>query len=521
AVGHHLDAGPGADPGVEPGAIADGVLLRMLQEDPALSGIDLVIFDEFHERALTADLGLALTLDVRRHLRPDLKILVMSATIDAGAVAALLDGAPVITSEGRLHEVAVHHLERPAPARLMEAVAATIHQALAESAGSVLVFLPGGGEIRRVERLLAADPPAGAPIVAPLYGDLAPGAQDRAIEPARQGQRKIVLATSIAETSLTIEGIGIVIDSGLSRVPRFDPGRGMSRLETVRVSQASAEQRRFRAGRLGPGICYRLWPAREQKQLPAFATPEILEADLAPLALELAQWGTMDPEALSWLDPPPPPALTEARQLLQRLGALEADGRISSQGRDMAMLGVHPRLAHMMMKARDQGRGRLAAAIAALLEERDILRGERDRDLTSRIDYLGHSRQDSGQDPAIDRAGLTRVRQMTRQHEARLRLGRGHPPLTPGDTGRVLALAFPDRIAQARPGARGQFLLSNGRGAELPPEDPLAGEEFLAVGALDGERRLSRIFLASPLVCGKSGKISERAAVKAAARRWA
>src|SRR6185437_9340452 len=371
--------------------VTEGILIRLIQDDPALDGVGLVIFDEFHERSLDADLGLALTLEARRALRDDLRLLVMSATLDGERVARLIGDAPVVTSAGRSYPVELRHLERPAADRIEGAVVSVIRRALAQQEGSLLVFLPGGAEIRRTARLLAEaelDPDI---IVAPLYGDLPQGAQDEAIRPAPEGRRKIVLATPIAETSLTIEGIRVVIDSGLLRVPRFEPRSGMTRLETVRVSQASAEQRRGRAGRLAPGVCYRLWPEAEQAQLRRFIAPEILEADLAPLALELARWGSADPAALAWLDAPPAAAYAQARELLRSLAALDEGGRITAHGRDMAMLGLHPRLAHMLLEARRMGRGRLAAATAALLGERDILKagpGQRDADLRWRVELL-------------------------------------------------------------------------------------------------------------------------------------
>jgi ATP-dependent helicase HrpB len=479
--------------------VTEGIFLRLVQDDPALEGIGIVIFDEFHERSLDADLSLALALDARCHLRSDLRLLVMSATLDPAPVARLLGGAPVITSTGRAFPVELRYLGRPAPDRLETAVAATVERALATEKGSILVFLPGGAEIRRVERRLALADLGTDVLIAPLYGDLAQAAQDEAVRPAPPGRRKVVLATSIAETSLTIEGIRVVIDSGLRRAPRFDPRSAMTRLETVRVSQAAAEQRRGRAGRLEAGICYRLWPESEQVQLLPYDVPEMLEADLAPLALELARWGSPDPAALGWLDPPPAAAYAQARGLLRDLGALGADGKITAHGRAMGSLGLHPRLAHMVLRARMEGRGGLAASLAALLGERDILKaapGGRDADLRWRVQLLaepGHP-----QDPLVDRAALERARQAARQISRQLGAS-SEGGTDPGDTGRVLALSYPDRIAQRRPGGAGQFRLASGGGAELPAADALAGEEFLAVADLDGERRVARIFLAAPL----------------------
>ena len=482
--------------------MTEGILPRLIEDDPGLEGVGLVIFDEFHERSLEADLGLALALDSRRHLRGDLRLLVMSATIEGDKVARLLGDAPVVASQGRSFPVEIRHLSRPMPDRFEAGVASAITRVLKEEGGSVLVFLPGGAEIRRVARMLE-EARLGADVsLTPLYGDLAPGAQDEALLPSPAGRRKVVLATSIAETSLTIEGIRIVIDSGLMRVPRYEPGSGMTRLATIRVSQASANQRSGRAGRLEPGIAYRLWPEAEEAQLRPFNAPEILEADLAPLALALAQWGASDPAALALLDPPPAAAYAEARALLARLGALDAKGRITRHGKAMATLGLHPRLAHMVLTGKEKGMGATAAAIAALLMERDILRakpGVRDADLRLRVELVGE-RNAARNLPAgmtLDRGAAERARQAARQIGQRLGIRGGE--IDARAAGRLLALANPDRIAQQRPGARGQFLLANGKGAELQPADALAGEDYLAVADLDGDRRVARIFLAAPL----------------------
>jgi ATP-dependent helicase HrpB len=500
-VGYRTRLDTRVGPGTIIEVVTEGVLLRFIQDDPGLDGVGLVIFDEFHERNLDGDLGFALALETRRHLREDLRLLVMSATLDGKRVARLIGDAPVVTSAGESFPVVLRYLERPPAERLEPAVAAAIRRALDEETGGVLVFLPGGAEIRRVQRL-TAEFAAPEVMTAPLYGDLPQAAQDEAIRPAPPGRRKLVLATPIAETSLTIEGIRVVIDSGLMRVPRFDPASGMTRLDTVRISQASAEQRRGRAGRLEPGACYRLWPAAEQAQLRPFNPPEMLEADLAPLALELARWGAPEPGALSWLDPPPAAAYGQAQELLRELGALAGDGRITAHGREMARLGLHPRLAHMALIARAHGQGRLAAEIAALLGERDILKaapGHRDADLRLRIELLRRPEDARHLPPGLvlDRGAAERVRRGTRLLQRQLRLGDEAPPASAA--GRVLAQAYPDRIAQRRSAGAGQFRLSNGRGAELPPTDPLAGETFLAAAALDGERRVSRIFLAAPL----------------------
>jgi ATP-dependent helicase HrpB len=473
--------------------VTEGILIRQLQRDPALEGIGAVLFDEFHERSLDADLGLALCLQTQSVLRDDLRLLVMSATLDGTAVARLLDRAPVITSEGRAFPVETRHIDPSGARRIEDAVASATLTALKEETGNILVFLPGVAEIRRVEKLLVQASAGPGVLIAPLYGDLPQDRQDAAIGPTPPGLRKIVLATSIAETSLTIEGIRLVIDSGLMRVSRFDPGGGMTRLETIKVSQASADQRRGRAGRLEPGVCYRLWPQGQHRALPPHTAPEMLAADLAPLALELAQWGVSDPADLRWLDPPPTPAYAQARDLLRRLGALDGDGRLTAHGGNMASLGMHPRLAHMVLRARNLGCGALACQLAALLGERDILTGQpgeqRDSDIRRRVETLRSGDQK-----------LWSVRQVTaqaRQWQRQLGIAAGTGNV--GDTGRVLALAYPDRIAQRRPGSDGQYRLSNGRGAFFQKMEPLAAEDFLAVADLDGAKREARIFLAAPL----------------------
>jgi ATP-dependent helicase HrpB len=482
--------------------VTEGVLTRMLQSDPALDGVGLVIFDEFHERSLHADLGLALTLQSRALLRPDLRMLVMSATLDSHAVAALLADAPVVAGEGRIHPVTTLFASSRVDGAIEGAVAAAVVRATREHDGDVLVFLPGTAEIRRTaERLQAALPPHTD--VLPLYGDLPQDAQDRAIAPSAPGRRKIVLATSIAETSLTIEGVRVVVDSGLMRVPRFSPRTGMTRLVTSPVSKAAADQRRGRAGRVGPGTCYRLWTEADHAALLAHRPPEILEADLAPLALELAAWGIDDPAELEWLDAPPAAAYAQARELLTELDALADDGRITRHGRRMADLALHPRLAHMLLRGHELGLGERAAQIAALLAERDVLRahdGQTDPDLRVRLGLL-----DGGAPPhghTIDRGALHRVRTDARHWRQRLRqhttAAADSVPDDDTAAGLLLAFAYPDRIGQQR-GARGRFLLRNGRGAAVDAAHNLAGEAFIVAAEVGGQGRDSRVFMGAPL----------------------
>lgn len=471
-----MDRKVGPDTRIE--VVTEGILTRMLQDDPALEGVGAVIFDEFHERSLNADLGLALALETAE-LRGDLRLLVMSATLDGGPVARLLDDAPVVTSEGRAWPVETRHVP-PRPGEPIEdAVARAVRDALAGETGSLLVFLPGAREIRRVQARLAGLGDGVA--VAPLYGDLPAAAQDQAIRPAPAGTRKVVLATNIAETSLTIEGVRVVIDSGLARAPRFDPRTGMSRLETVTIARAAADQRRGRAGRTEPGVCWRLWARAGEGAMAPFDPPEILVADLAPLALELALWGGGD---LAWLDPPPASALAQARTLLADLGAIDADGRPTAHGKAMARLPLHPRLAHMVLRAKAEGIGGAAAELAAILEGR---RPSSETDLRASIEALHRDRGD----PAV-----ARLREAARDIARRFGLGPGGRP---EDAGALLALAYPDRVAKRRPGGRGSFLLANGRGAALRESDPLAGTEYLAAAETDDAGREARILAAAPL----------------------
>jgi ATP-dependent helicase HrpB len=503
-VGYRMRLDSRVGPRTRIEVVTEGVLIRMLHDDMALDGVGLVIFDEFHERSLDADLGLALCLDVQRSLREDLKLLVMSATLDGAAVARLLGGAPVITSEGRSYPVETRYRERPAGEPVEAGVAAIVREALLEAGldGDVLAFLPGGREIRRAARLIGNIVPS-AVDVHPLYGDLPPAMQDAALRPPPPGRRKVVLATTIAETSLTIEGVRIVIDGGYARAPRFDPRTGMTRLETVRVSQAASDQRRGRAGRTAPGVCYRLWSEAGQRALAPQSRPEILDADLAPLALDLAAWGA-DPAALPWLDPPPEGPYAQAVELLIRLGALDPDGRRPTpRGRRMVALGLHPRLAAMLVRAREEGKGlaALACDIAALFGERDFMSG--DADLRSRLALLRGG--DGGRGGAAAEGAVRRIRQGAAALRQRLGLaardktGEAVPPPPLDEAGRLLAYAYADRIAQRRADVPGEFRLSNGSGAWLPATDPLAAADFLVAADLDGDRRRARIFLAAPV----------------------
>jgi ATP-dependent helicase HrpB len=498
--------------------LTSGVFLRRLQADPALEGVACVIFDEFHERAAEADLALALTRQARALLRPDLRLLLMSATLDLEPLAERLDGARVISSQGRTHPVEVRH-QPPRPQEPLERqVLRALEQHWLGERGpgeTVLVFLPGLREIlsslRRIEeQAWSADLEC-----CPLHGQLPLAEQRRAIEPALGAAGKLVLTTSIAESSLTIAGVRLVIDSGLSRLSRFDPATGMDALITVPASQASAEQRRGRAGRTGPGRCLRLWSPAEQQRRPAFHPPELREVDPLPIALQLAAWGSPLGEDLPWLEPPPPLALREARQLLELLGALDGAG-LSPHGREMAAVGLHPRLAHMLLRAREQGWLEPATALAVLISERDPLeRRLVGCDLLRRIDWL--------------RSGAAGARAPLRQLQAQLR--RQVEPRSPGRPGsapaaepeawvvaRLLAWAYPERIALRRGLGQGRFLLRSGRGAWLPADDPLAGEEALVVASLDGQGSEARVLLAAPLPRGlleelaaEQGRVERRA----------
>ncbi|MCJ7453613.1 MAG: ATP-dependent helicase HrpB, partial [Steroidobacteraceae bacterium] len=491
--------------------VTEGILTRMLQRDPALEGIALVIFDEFHERNLHGDLGLALGVEAQRHLRESLRLLVMSATLEAEALLHVLDDATVVRSQGRMFPVDVRYVPPPASApgrqaRIEEPVTSVTLRALGEHEGDALVFLPGAGEIRRVAEALATKLPGREFSVLPLYGDLGAAEQDAALLADPRGRRKVVVATNIAETSLTIDGVRIVVDAGLERRQRFDPATGMSRLDTARISRSSAEQRRGRAGRTAPGTCYRLWSESAHDSLPAQSPAEILEADLAPLALELACWGCGDPATLAWLDAPPAASLAQARDLLERLEAVGADGRVTGLGRDMASLGMHPRLAHMVLRARSLGLAELACVVAALLSERDPLRaapGFRDPDVFHRIEVLRGGRAPPHFD--VDTGTIRRIQRVAQQVEKQLarmskaRAGRDTPLPDADAIGLLLSFAYPDRIGRARDGSAGRYVLSGGRGAEFHDPTALARSEYIVVAALDAGGREARIQLAASL----------------------
>lgn len=467
--------------------VTEGILTRMLQSDPDLPGTGALIFDEFHERSLNADLGLALAWESRAVLRPDLRLLVMSATLDAAPVAVLMDDAPILTAEGRAFPVETRWLDRPLPpaARFLPAAADLVTQAVAETEGGVLVFLPGEGEIRRMAAALDGRLPPGCH-VHPLFGAMKLADQRAAIAPATQG-RKVVLATAIAETSLTIDGVRVVVDCGRARRARFDPGSGMARLVTEPVSRAEADQRRGRAGRVAPGVCYRMWAKAQEGALPEFAPPEIAVGDLAGLALDLAAWGGGDD--LRFLTAPPEGALAAARALLADLGALDGAGRITDHGRAMAALPLHPRLGHMLLRA-----GAGAAGLAALMAGRDPLRGA-PADLSLRLQALADARAYAGRHPwPADRAALDTARTEAKRLR---RLAPPAPPEAPDSPGAMAALAYPDRIGLRRRGDDPRFLLSGGRGAVLAADDPLAGARLIVATDLDGQGPEPRIRMAA------------------------
>ncbi|CAO4142463.1 ATP-dependent RNA helicase HrpB [Methylorubrum aminovorans] len=472
--------------------VTEGVFTRMILDDPELAGIGAVLFDEFHERSLDADLGLAFALDAQGALREDLRILAMSATLDGARVAGLLGDAPVVESEGRAYPVETRHLDRDPNERIEDAMAAAILRALRADPGSVLAFLPGQAEIRRTAERLADRLPEDTDL-APLYGALSQGEQDRAVAPAPPGRRKVVLATSIAETSLTIQGVRIVVDSGLARVPLYEPGNGMTRLVTARASRASVDQRRGRAGRTEPGLCWRLWPEAATAALEPFARPEILSADLAGLTLDCAAWGVTDPTALSFLDPPPAPALAEARAMLTELGALDADGRLTATGHTLRSLPLPPRLARMVARAAESGQARTAADLAAVLVERGL--GGDAVDLSERLDRFRRDR--GGRAADMRRLAEGWARQAAKAASGAESGGAAADPWL-AEPGALLALAYPDRVARAR-GREGAFLMANGRAGLVDPAIPLARESFIVVADLTGTAASARILSAAAI----------------------
>jgi ATP-dependent helicase HrpB len=466
--------------------VTEGIFSRQILDDPELAGVAAVLFDEFHERSLDADLGLALARDAQTGLREDLRILVMSATLDGARVAKLLGDAPVIASEGRAFPVETRYLGRKADAPLERQMADAIATALRADPGSVLAFLPGAAEIRRTQNFLGERVHDASVEIVPLFGALDATVQDRAIAPAPKGQRKVVLATSIAETSLTIEGVRIVVDSGMARVPRYEPDIGLTRLETVRASRAAVDQRRGRAGRTEPGVCYRLWDEPQTASLAAYTQPEILSADLSSLVLDLAQWGVSDPTSLAFLDSPPAPALKEARSLLRELDALDDDGRITAEGKSLRELALPPRLARMIVDSHRLGAGGEAADIAAVLTERGL--GGDSVDLDARIDQFRRDRS----------RRVSSARSLAQRWASQVASSEGPPgDETSPSTGVMLAFAFPDRVARNR--GNGSFVLANGRGAAVDQASALARAPYIAVAELTGTAANGRILLAAPI----------------------
>ncbi len=484
-VGYRVRFGSKVSRATKIEVVTEGIFSRQILDDPELKGVAAVLFDEFHERSLDADLGLALARDAQTGLREDLRILVMSATLDGARVARLLGDPPVIASEGRAFPVETRYLRRKPDVPLERQMADAIAASLRADPGSVLAFLPGAAEIRRTQNFLGERVHDASIEIVPLFGALDASVQDRAIALAPNGTRKVVLATSIAETSLTIEGVRIVVDSGMARAPRYEPDIGLTRLETVRASRAAVDQRRGRAGRTEPGVCYRLWDEPQTASLAAYTQPEILSADLSSLVLDLAQWGVRDPAGLAFLDPPPAPALKEARSLLNELGALDADGRITAEGRSLRALALPPRLARMIVDSHRAGAGEEAAEIAAILTERGL--GGDSVDLDVRLDQFRHDRS--------PRASSARslARRWAQQ------VASSEPSQDKGElsTGVMLGFAFPDRVAKNR--GNGSFVLANGRGAAVEQTSPLARAPYIAVAELTGTAASGRILLAAPI----------------------
>lgn len=492
-VGYRIRLDKAIGPNTRIEVVTEGILTRRLQEDPELGDIGVVIFDEFHERNLQTDLGLALTRQSQEILRDDLKLVVMSATLDAERIANLLDDACVITSDGRQYPVETRFMERPFKGRLEPVLAGWVEEIAKEEQGDILIFLPGAGEIQRTVSALSNFANRQNIALMPLFGNLSQKDQDKALFPDTEGRRKIVLATDIAETSLTIEGIRIVVDTGLCRSPRFDPNSGMSRLETRRVARASADQRRGRAGRLGPGLCYRMWTKAEDRGLASHSEPEIAVADLCSLTLELANWGVSDVSDLNWMTVPPSGLVGQSRDLLRILGAIDDKGAITTMGQKIVRLPLHPRLACMIIKAEEKGYADLACDLAAILSERDIFKTDRENpnsDIRVRLEMLNRSRMEKKENPAT-RAVLKSANDLRRRIKVSMN------PVSLDNVGLVLAFAYPDRIGELRKKSTTNYRLSGGRGATLQNNDKLQAEPYLVVADLDGKGRDARIYLAA------------------------
>ncbi len=502
-VGYRMRMDSAVGPRTRIEVVTEGVLTRRLQNDPGLENVGIAIFDEFHERSIHADTGLAMCLDVQKSLREDLRILVMSATLDVSALRGLLNDAPEISAEGKAYPVETIYESKDLTLPMEPEVVNAVSKALGKTQGDILAFLPGAAEIGRVQNILTEKRVGENVKIIPLYGLLPKRLQDEAIRSCADGTRKVVLATSIAETSLTIEGVRVVVDSGYTRTPRFDPKTGMTRLETARVTRDSADQRRGRAGRTAPGVCMRLWTEATDHALLPRARPEMLNADLAPLALELALWGVSDPKELAWIDPPPEAAFSEARKLLFLLGAIEKDGRVSAHGKEMTKIGLHPRLSHMVVGARRTGEGALACRLAVFLEGRDFVLqhpGGRDSDVRIGMEILDSVINNRPLDDIrakVDFGVCRRILDEIRHFGKKFGIESGEANLE--KTGALLAMAYPERIGKKRPGTNRRYLLANGRGAVFRDIEPICGEEFVVAAHLDGSESESRIFLAAPV----------------------
>ncbi|RZS97578.1 ATP-dependent helicase HrpB [Cecembia calidifontis] len=470
--------------------LTEGILTRIMQQDNALEKVGLVIFDEFHERNIHADLAMALCREVQQVLRPDLRIMVMSATLDMPQLSSLLK-APVVKSEGKVFPVTVHYTGDYDGFLLPEQVASTVWKAAMADKGDILVFLPGQAEIKKTEAILRKKMPDVA--IHPLYGQLSPLAQKQAILPNKSGKRKVILSTSISETSLTIEGVTIVVDSGLGRTSKFNPKSGLSSLETVRISRDSADQRTGRAGRLGPGVCYRMWSKATQQGMDEFRTPEIMEADLSFLVLDLLKWGLSDFHELTWLSPPPLGAVMQAMDLLEKIDAVE-EGKITAHGIKIHQIPAHPRIAHMLLMAQCNSKIELATDIAALMEERDPLDPTAGTDINLRVEALRRARNEN-----LSIKGLNKIEKVAKQYRKLFQIEADNAVVDPFETGLLIAYAYPERIAHARPGNNARFQLSNGKLAIMDHKDGLAHEPWLAVSHIDAREDLGKIFLASPL----------------------